>query len=229
MAKPYPKEDHLIGNFAPIRMESSIDDVIIEGEIPKEIKGTYYRNGPDPKFPPRGDSSHWFGGDGMIHAFHINDGKVSYLNRWMKTVKWKKEHEEQKALWSSGMDVMNNDPSVSNIETDGLANTAIVSHAGKIFALEEAHAPFEFDEMTLESKGSHTFDNKLQGPVTAHPKIDPVTGELLFFGYMADGFFTDTIRYTAVSKEGKITKYLVQYRSSKVNFLQKFHTDLTIF
>ena len=41
MAKPYPKEDHLIGNFAPIRMESSIDDVIIEGEIPKEINGTY--------------------------------------------------------------------------------------------------------------------------------------------------------------------------------------------
>ena len=83
-----------------------------------------------------------------------------------------KEHEEQKALWSSGMDVMNNDPSVSNIETDGLANTAIVSHAGKNFALEEAHAPFEFDQMTLESKGSYSFDNKLQGPVTAHPKTD---------------------------------------------------------
>ena len=206
MAQPYPKEDHLIGNFAPIRMESNIDDVIVEGEIPKEINGTYYRNGPDPKFPPRGGSSHWFGGDGMIHAFHINDGKVSYLNRWMKTVKWKKEHEEQKALWSSGMDVMNNDPSVSNIETDGLANTAIVSHAGKIFALEEAHAPFEFDQMTLESKGSHTFSDKLQGPVTAHPKVDPITGELLFFGYMADGFFTDTIRYTAVSKDGNISK-----------------------
>ena len=142
-------------------MESNIDDVIVEGEIPKEINGTYYRNGPDPKFPPRGGSSHWFGGDGMIHAFHINDGKVSYLNRWMKTVKWKKEHEEQKALWSSGMD-MNNDPSVSNIETDGLANTAIVSHAGKIFALEEAHAPFEFNPMTLDSIGSHTFDNKLE-------------------------------------------------------------------
>ena len=60
--------------------------------------------------------------------------------------------------------------------------------------------------MTLDSIGSHTFDNKLEGPMTAHPKVDPITGELLFFGYMADGFFTDTIRYTAVSKEGKITK-----------------------
>ena len=39
MAKPYPKEEHLTGNFAPIRMESNIDDIIIEGEVPKEIKG----------------------------------------------------------------------------------------------------------------------------------------------------------------------------------------------
>ena len=142
-------------------MESNIDDIIIEGEVPKEINGSYYRNGPDPKFPPRGDNSHWFGGDGMIHAFHIKDGRISYLNRWMRTVKWLKEHEEQTALWSSGMDVMNNDPLVSNIITDGLANTAVVSHAGKLLALEEAHAPFEFDPFTLESFGSHTFNNTL--------------------------------------------------------------------
>ena len=54
MVQPYPKEDHLVGNFAPIRMECNIDDLIIDGEIPEEINGTYYRNGPDPKFPPRG-------------------------------------------------------------------------------------------------------------------------------------------------------------------------------
>ena len=206
MAKPYPKEDHLIGNFAPLRMESNVGDLIVEGDIPSGINGTYYRNGPDPKFPPRGGKSHWFGGDGMVHAFHINDGKVSYLNRWMRTVKWTKEDEAGEALFPSGMDPTDTDPSVQGLETDGLANTAIVSHAGKLLALEEAHAPFEFDPHTLESVGSHTFDGKLQGPVTAHPKVDPKTGELLFFGYMADGFFSDTIRFTAVSKEGKITK-----------------------
>mgnify|MGYP003321063021 FL=1 len=206
MAKPYPKEDHLIGNFAPLRMESNIGDLIVEGDIPIEINGTYYRNGPDPKFPPRGGKSHWFGGDGMVHAFHINDGKMSYINRWMRTVKWNKEDEAGEALFPSGMDPTDTDPSVKGLETDGLANTAIVSHAGKLLALEEAHAPFEFDPHTLESIGSHTFEGKLQGPVTAHPKVDPKTGELLFFGYMADGFFSDTIRFTAVSKDGKITK-----------------------
>ena len=80
MAKPYPKEDHLIGNYAPLRMESNVDDLIIEGNVPLEINGSYYRNGPDPKFSPRGGKSHWFGGDGMVHAFHINNGKVSYLS-----------------------------------------------------------------------------------------------------------------------------------------------------
>ena len=74
------------------------------------------------------------------------------------------------------MDPTDTDPSVQGLETDGLANTSIVSHAGKLLALEEAHAPFEFDPHTLESFGSHTFDGKLQGPVTAHPKVDPKTG-----------------------------------------------------
>ena len=124
----------------------------------------------------------------------------------MRTVKWLKEHEAGEALFPSGMDPTDTDPSVQGLKTDGLANTSIVSHAGKLFALEEAHAPFEFDPFTLESIGSHTFDSKLQGPVTAHPKVDPITGELLFFGYMADGFFSDTIRYTSVSKDGNISK-----------------------
>ena len=90
MAKPYPKEDHLIGNFAQLRMENNVGDLIIEGNVPEGINGTYYRNGPDTKFPPRGGKSNWFGGDGMVHAFHINEGKISYINRWMRTVKWTK-------------------------------------------------------------------------------------------------------------------------------------------
>ena len=39
MVQPYPKEDHLVGNFAPIRMECNIDDLIIDGDIPKELMG----------------------------------------------------------------------------------------------------------------------------------------------------------------------------------------------
>ena len=47
MTTPYPDHPQLIGNFAPIRMECDIDDVIVRGELPPDLDITYYRNGPD--------------------------------------------------------------------------------------------------------------------------------------------------------------------------------------
>ena len=61
MSQPYPDHPQLRGNFAPLRMECDLDDVIISGEMPRDLDVTYYRNGPDPQFPPRGHH-HWFGG-----------------------------------------------------------------------------------------------------------------------------------------------------------------------
>ena len=92
------------------------------------------------------------------------------------------------------------------METDGLANTNVVWHGGKLLALEEGHAPFEVNPDTLESIGAWTFGDKLEGPMTAHPKMDPKSGEMLFFGYMADGAFTDTISYQVVNRAGELTR-----------------------
>ena len=119
MTTSYPDHPQLRGNFAPLRMECDLDDVIIEGEIPADLNGTYYRNGPDPQFPPRGEH-HWFAGDGMIHMFRIDCGRVTYRNRWVRTVKWRKEREAGAALFDP-FNPMVNDPSVMGIETDGLA------------------------------------------------------------------------------------------------------------
>ncbi|MGI9322201.1 MAG: carotenoid oxygenase family protein, partial [Pseudomonadales bacterium] len=88
----------------------------------------------------------------------------------------------------------------------GLANTNIVWHAGKLLALEEAHPPFELDPLTLTSKGSHTFGGKLNGPMTAHPKIDPDTGEMLFFGYNADGLISEHMAFHVADKHGNLTR-----------------------
>ena len=77
---------------------------------------------------------------------------------------------------------MDQDPSVIGLETDGVANTNIIWHGGKLLALEEGHAPFELDPISLASVGSHDYAGKLQGPMTAHPKVDHETGEMLFFG-----------------------------------------------
>jgi carotenoid cleavage dioxygenase-like enzyme len=86
--KAPPTDDpFLSGYYAPIHSESEEPDLKIDGDMPKALHGTLYRNGPNPQFAPRGPY-HWFDGDGMIHAFHFENGRVSYLNRWVRTPKW---------------------------------------------------------------------------------------------------------------------------------------------
>ncbi|MFT7685954.1 MAG: carotenoid cleavage dioxygenase-like enzyme [Candidatus Azotimanducaceae bacterium] len=202
MAKLMPYHPNLVGGYAPIQMECDAPDLIIEGEIPQDINGTLYRNGPNPQYAPRGEH-HWFGGDGMIHAFNIENGKVSYKNRFVKTVKHKLEKEAGKSLFSP-LNPMDVDPSVAGIKTDGVANTNIVWHGGKLLALEEGHAPFQLDHVSLESIGAWEFKKLLKGPMTAHPKIDPETGEMIFFGYSVDGMLSNKMSYHVVDKEGRL-------------------------
>lgn len=204
MTQPYPDHPQLRGNYAPLRMECDMQDVIITGEMPRDLNISYYRNGPDPQFTPRGPY-HWFGGDGMLHMFNIADGQVSYRNRWVQTTKWQMEREAGEALFSP-MNPTASDERTQGVETNGLANTNVVFHGGKLLALEEGHEPFELDPVTLESLGPHTFDGKFAGPMTAHPKLDPDTGEMLFFGYMAAGPFSSEISYQAVNAQGELTK-----------------------
>ncbi|TDJ24915.1 MAG: carotenoid oxygenase family protein [Gammaproteobacteria bacterium] len=185
-------------------MECEAPDLVIEGEVPKDLFGTFYRNGPNPQFAPRGDY-HWFGGDGMIHGFYIENGRVGYRNRWARTIKWNTEHEAGESLFAA-FNPMDSDESVQGLETDGLANTNVIWHGGKLFALEEAHAPFELDPQTLESKGTWDFGGKLVGPMTAHPKIDPETGEMLLFGYNANGMISEHMSFHVVDKDGNLTR-----------------------
>ena len=204
MAKPFPDHPNLAGGFAPLQMECDAPDLVVEGEIPLELSGAFFRNGPNPQFAPRGDY-HWFAGDGMVHGFYLKEGKVSYRNRWVRTVKWRKEKAAGESLFGA-FNPMESDESVQGMETDGLANTNIVWHAGKLLALEEAHAPFEMDPATLESIGPYTFDDKLVGPMTAHPKVDPETGEMLFFGYNADGMISEHMAFHVADKDGNLIR-----------------------
>ncbi|MFM8353392.1 MAG: carotenoid oxygenase family protein, partial [Gammaproteobacteria bacterium] len=87
MANVFPAHPNLVGGFAPLGMECDAPDLVVEGEVPAALQGIFFRNGPNPQFAPRGDY-HWFGGDGMLHGFYIRDGRVSYRNRWVRTVKW---------------------------------------------------------------------------------------------------------------------------------------------
>lgn len=189
-----PINPFLSGNYAPVRSEDDFE-LTVTGEIPADLAGALYRTGPNPQFDPQGPH-HWFMGDGMVHGFFIENGKARYRNRWVRTPKWLAENAAGHAL-----------PPVMGRPHDpadgGLANTNILRHAGKLLALEEAHEPFEIDQKTLEPKGYlHT-----GGRFTAHPKIDPETGEMVWFAYSAGPApLNPMIDYGVTDASGKVVR-----------------------
>jgi len=206
MSRPFPDHPFLTGSFAPLTFEADAFDLPVRGAVPKDLRGTLYRNSPNPQFAPRDDNYHWFLGDGMVHAFRLEDGRISYRNRWLRTPKFLAERAAHEALYGSWGNPRTTDPSVLG-KDDGVANTSIVIHAGKVFAAEEAHLPFAIDPETIASEGYWDFAGALTtGRFTAHPKIDPTTGEMVFFGYSVGGPFSSTIAYGTVAKSGKLTR-----------------------
>jgi len=194
-------DPYLSGNFAPVRSEDEFD-LTTTGEIPAGLNGAFYRNGPNPQFDPI-DDYHWFSGDGMIHGFFFENGKVRYRNRYVRTPKWTLENAAGRALWGTFGNPMTSDPSVAG-KDGGVGNTNIVWHAGRLMALEEAHPPFEMDPVSLESRG---YLDQYRGRVTAHPKIDPETGELVWFGYSSGAApLNATVSYGITDASGKVTR-----------------------
>ncbi len=188
----------LQGNFAPWRMEGEAPDLEVTGTLPRELNGTFYRNGPNPAFEPAG-KYHWFDGDGMIHAITLADGRASYRNRWVASGGLAEERRAGHAL-ATGLLQMNPTEAPMFKNT---ANTNIVSHAGRLLALMEAALPTELRLDTLATVGEHDFDGRLSGPMTAHPKMDPETGEMLFFGYSP---FPPHLTYHVADRSGALVR-----------------------
>jgi len=179
---------HLRGNGRPVTEEITLTDLEVTGAIPAELDGRYVRTGANPL---SGTSAHPFLGDGMLHGVRLRDGQAQwYRNRYVQTP------------FIKNPDVNVLDPSVMMDMTYSKANTHIVGHAGKFLALEEGHFPYVVDG-DLNTLGPTDFDGVLQGSFTAHPKICPVTGELLAFGYSA---MEPYLRYLRVSAEGQLVQ-----------------------
>jgi carotenoid cleavage dioxygenase-like enzyme len=179
---------HLRGNGRPVTEERTTSGLKVSGTIPSELDGRYVRNGANPL---SGTSDHPFFGDGMLHGVRLRDGKAEwYHNRYVQTP----------FITNPSVDIL--DPSVLADMKSSKANTHVIGHAGKILALEEGHYPYVVDG-DLNTLGPTDFDGVLKGSFTAHPKICPVTGELLAFGYSA---FEPYLRYLRVSAEGKLVQ-----------------------
>jgi len=178
----------LSGHLAPVPDEIDAVGLEVTGTLPGELTGRYFRNGPNPL--PGNDSGHWFTGHGMIHGVRLNGGRAEwYRNRWVRTKK-----------------LADNSPFLRDDltfdRTAVHANTHVVPHAGKILALVEIGFPYEMTP-ELETVGPCDFGGRLTTGMTAHPKEDPVTGELLFFGY---GVTEPYLTYHRLSADGQLVE-----------------------
>jgi 9-cis-epoxycarotenoid dioxygenase len=201
--KPSTDPRHVLSqNFSPVLNELPPTQCeIINGTLPPSLNGAYIRNGPNPQFLPRGPY-HLFDGDGMLHAVTISNGKATLCSRYVKTYKYKTENEAGYPLFPNVFSGFNSliasaargSISAARVITGqynlsngiGLANTSLALFGNRLFALGESDLPYEIkltQNGDIETIGRYDFNGKLSMSMTAHPKIDPETGETFAFRY----------------------------------------------
>jgi len=166
----------------PTEGSYSIDEV--DGEIPRELLGTLYRNGPNQNVVPKAGAGvlHLFDGDAMIHRIRIENGTARITSRYAETPSFLREREEGRYCLG-GLNV-GPDEGLESPIASVYPNTNVVPHAGRLLALVENAAPFELDPDSLDPKGFWDYDGKMLGmSTTAHPKIDGRTGQMWIHGY----------------------------------------------
>lgn len=200
----FPKSIHFTGLNTPVRIEASIRNLDVIGTIPDEIDGAFFRAVPDPAHAPMFEDDVVLSGDGMISRFRIAGGHVDYDIRYVETERYRLERDARRALFGQYRNPFTDDPSVAGKDRT-VANTTPVWHAGRLFMTKEDGRAYEIDPHTLQTIGRWDYYGALKSQtMTAHPRVDPATGEMFFFGYEAGGLCTTDVAYCIADKEGNL-------------------------
>ncbi|MFN3258553.1 MAG: carotenoid oxygenase family protein [Ilumatobacter sp.] len=172
------------GNFGPVVGDLEATNLSVTGRLPAALTGTWVRNGSN----PAGESLHWFVGNGMVHGLRLGDGNAEWYRR---------RHVETPYLLDGDAGVPGGPVSYSNVSS--------VFHAGRLLSLGELGFPYELDLDDLSTVGPFDYGAQLTTNMTAHPKIDPVTGEMFFFGY---DFREPYLTYMVADASGNLQRSL---------------------
>lgn len=201
----FPATRDFTGINEPRRLEADIFALEIDGVLPPALSGVLYRCGPDPAFPPISGEDIYINGDGMVTMLALADGRAAVRTRYVRTEKFQAERSAGRRLFGAYRNPWTDDPSVAGIDRT-TANTSMIWHANKLFAVKEDGLAYQLDPLTLATIGRHDFGGRLRSrTMTAHPKIDPVTGEWVFFGYCAAGEISDDISIGVADAAGRLT------------------------
>lgn len=199
----FPQHPNYVGLNRPIGEEYDLADLPIEGSLPPEVEGTFFRAVPDPAFPPFiEDSGAILSGDGTLSAIRFANGRASVHLRYVGTARHQAEVRAGHALFGKYRNPFTDKPEVAGVDRT-VANTTPVWHAGRLLMCKEDGRPYRIDPATLETLGSFDFGGALRSEtMTAHVRIDAETGELFFYGYEADGPASTKIAYCVVGPDG---------------------------
>jgi len=205
----FPETPVFQGFNAPTRIETDISNLEVTGIIPEEIDGTFYRIQPDHRFPPIFEDDIHFNGDGSVTAIRLEQGYASIKQRYVHTERYKLETDARKALFGRYRNPYTDNEAVNGVIRTA-ANTNITFWRGVLLAAKEDGPNYAMDPVTLETIGRYDFDGQINVPtMTAHPKIDPETGELVCFAYEASGNGNDgncDVVVWTIDKDGKKTE-----------------------
>lgn len=222
MTQSYPEVFDFQGFNAPSRVECDLYDLIVEGTIPSEIDGTWFRAIPDHAFPPKFAKDTYLSGDGMVSALRIQNGHADFKQRYVLTERLKNDRAARRALHGLYRNPYTDDPSVFGKDRT-VANTTPVWHGGRLLMTKEDGLPYEVDPVTLETKGQWNYGGRLKSQTfTAHPRLDDETGEMHFFGYEASGLATRDVAYCIEDRNGELIRedwFEVPYCSLMHDFL----------
>jgi carotenoid cleavage dioxygenase-like enzyme len=196
------------------RLEADVHDCEVTGKVPSDLNGAFYRVGPDAQYPlhPRDIP---FDGEGHVSMFRIRNGRVDYKSRMVRNERYLANDKAGRQLFPMYRNPAMDDPSVKGLSRS-TANTHIINHRNYLLSLKEDSPPSALDLLTLETKvPNFTFDGTLPSKTfTAHPKVDSMTGNIVAFGYEADGFGSKTVSVFEYTPQGKLvwnTKVQVPY------------------
>lgn len=201
----FPQTMYFTGLNAPVGEEVSLTGLPVEGTLPPEVRGSFYRAVPDPAYPPKFENDHTLSGDGMVSRLSFNDdGTADFAIRFVETARYLAEREAGHARFGKYRNPFTDDADVQGVDRT-VANTTPVWHAGRMLMAKEDGRPYRVDPKTLETLGSYDFGGALKSEtMTAHVRIDPATKELFFYGYEANGLASKTVSYCVVGPDGAL-------------------------
>jgi len=211
---PYERNDWKKGyESQPNEYDYWIED--IEGEIPADLKGTLFRNGPGLLEVNGQRIHHPFDGDGMISAIAFNEGRAHFQNRFVRTEGYLKEQQAGKILYRGVFGTQKPGGWLANafdVQLKNIANTNIIYWGDKLLALWEAAEPHRLDPKTLETLGKDYLDGVLESgsAFAAHPRIDPSCeqngGEPVLVNFAIKPGLSTTISIYEFDQAGKLLR-----------------------